>query len=126
MGWIDSPQYLKGIQKIQAMSPEDKAVTQTLVNELHGIYADVDMRKQLAAMNQASRSKQMDRHYDLSKERLGMREDIQDFEKDQLKTAEGLGWGNIALSGLSGYADMYHKKKQSKGLQNIIKSISGT
>jgi hypothetical protein len=119
------------MQKIRAMSPEDQAVTQVLVNELHGRYADADMRKMLGAMNQASRNKQMDRRYelgrgrlDLDKElggkRLSQKEDIYDFEKDQYKTAENLGWGNIALSGLTGYADMRNRKKLSKDFLGLI------
>ena len=131
MAWTDSPQYLKGIQKIRAMSPEDQAVTQVLVNELHGRYADVDMRKMLGAMNQASRNKQMDRSYELGRGRLdlstesgrkglGMKEDIYDFEKDQYKTAENLGYANIALSGLTGYADMRNRKKLSKDVLSLI------
>ena len=102
------------------MNPEDKAVTQTLVNELHGLYADADMRKQLGAMRQASMDKRMDRSLELGEGRLGMTEDIYDFQKGQYKTAENLGWGNIALSGLAGYADMQHKKKLSGSLQDFI------
>jgi hypothetical protein len=125
MGWTDSPQYLKGIQKIRAMSPEDKAVTQTLVNELHGLYADQDMRKQLGAMKQATMNKRMDRDVALGERRLGMKQDAYDFEKDQSKTAENLGWGNMALSGLAGFADMQNRKKHAKNIEGLAKDVYG-
>ncbi len=53
-----------------------------------------------------------------------MRKDIYDFEKDQHGTAENIGWANIGLSGLRGYADMKNKKKISRQfdeLKNIIR-----
>ena len=119
MTWFESPQYMKGIQKIKSMSPEDKAVTQTLVNELHGLYADADMRKQLGAMRQAAQNKRMDRSLELSGGRLGLREDAFDMQMGQNRTAENLGWGNIALSGLTGYADMQNRKKLGRSLDRI-------
>jgi hypothetical protein len=57
MSWFESPQYLKSIQKIRAMPPEDKAVTKTLVDELSGLYAGADMQKQLQAMRFATQKK---------------------------------------------------------------------
>ena len=119
MTWLNSPQYLKGIQKIRAMSPEDKAITQTLVNQLHGRFADADMRKQLSSMRQASMNKRMDRDVELSEKSLDLRKDAIDFRGDQGQTAENLGWANIALSGLSGYADMKNRKKLGKSLQDF-------
>jgi len=136
MTWFESPQYMKAIQKIKSMSPEDKAVTQTLVNELHGLYADADMRKQLQAMRIAAADKQRDRNYELSRERLdlagelgrgrqGMAEDAYDFQKGQNRTAENLGWGNIALSGLRGYGDMKYRKKLSEELRGLSAKAYG-
>ena len=123
MSWLNSPQYLKGIQKIRAMSPEDKAITQTLVNSLHGRYADADMRKQLNSMRQAAMNKRMDRSLELSEGRLDLEKDAMDFGEGQNQTAENLGWANIALSGLTGYADMKNRKKLGVSIQDIIKNI---
>jgi hypothetical protein len=136
MGWTNSPQYLKGIQKIRAMSPEKKAVTQTLVNELGGIYAGADMQKQLQAMRIASDVKRQDRHADISERKFDLSstlrqgefdlaEDAYKNNKSDMRTAENLGWGNVALSGLTGYANMRHKKKQSKTLADIATSLYG-
>ena len=135
MSWFESPQYMKGIQKIKRMSPEDKAVTQTLVDELLGLYADADMRKQLGAMRQASTDKAMDRSYELSRDRLDlagelggsrldMNEDVLDFEKDQHDTAETLGWLNIGASGLRGYADMKNRKKMAKQWNSLADYVT--
>ena len=137
MTWTNSPQYLKGIQKIRAMSPEDKAVTQTLVNELSGIYAGADMQKQLQAMRLASDVKRMDRHADLSERRFDLSSTLRQGEhdlkqeaykvnKDEMQTAENLGWANIGLSGIAGYSDMKYKKKQAKVLQDIATDLYGS
>ena len=124
MNWTNSPQYMKGIQKLAAMSPEDKRINQFLIEELHGIYADVDIRKQLGAMRQATMGKRMDRSVSMASERMGMAEDVLDFEKGQHKTAEMLGWGNIGLSGLRGYADLLNKKKLTKELGGLTAWIA--
>ena len=138
MGWFESPQYLKNIQKIRAMGPEDKAVTQTLVDELAGLYAGADMQKQLQSMRIASdvkegeraenlASKRLDLSGELGRRRLGMAERDIDYSEGANRTAEMLGWGNIGLSGLSGYLNMRDKKKQAARTQSLtdwIKSRS--
>ena len=135
MTWTDSPQYLKGIQKIRAMSPEKKAVTQTLVNELSAMYAGEDMQKQLTAMRQASTDKARDRSYEMGRGRLDLsrtlgegeldlaREGIK-YAKDEADTAETLGYLNIGLSGVSGLSDIHHKKKQTKLLESLASKFN--
>ena len=131
MSWFESPQYMKNLQKIKSMSPEDKAVNQVLIDEMHGMYADADMRKQLNAMRQSTVDTSRTRAYELAKDRqelsgelgtrrLDMAQDAYKFDKDQNKTAEMLGYGNIGLAGLSGYADMVNRKKLSGQLSSLI------
>ena len=43
-----------------------------------------------------------------------------------MNTAENLGWGNIGLSALSGYADMTQRKKRAKTLQDIATGLYGS
>jgi len=111
------------------MSPEKRAVTQGLIDELSGIYADADMKKQLSAMRSASIGKEQERSLELGRERLDLSrsegrydlaKDRYRHEKDMSDTAEILGWGNIGLSGLTGYGDMKHKKKMTKLYQGLI------
>jgi len=122
---------MKNLQKIKSMSPEDKAVNQVLIDEMHGMYADADMRKQLNAMRQSTVDTSRTRAYELAKDRqelsgelgtrrLDMAQDAYKFDKDQNKTAEMLGYGNIGLAGLSGYADMVNRKKLSGQLSSLI------
>ena len=131
MSWFESPQYMKNLQKIKSMSPEDKAVNQVLIDQMHGMYADADMRKQLNAMRQSTVDTSRTRAYELAKDRqelsgelgtrrLDMAQDAYKFDKDQNKTAEMLGYGNIGLAGLSGYADMVNRKKLSGQLSSLI------
>ena len=135
MGWQNSPQYLKGIQKIRAMSPEKKAVTQTLVNELSGMYAGDDMRKQLNAMRQATVDKAHDRSYEMGRDRLDLSRTLGeggldltrkgiDYAKGEADTAENLGYLNIGLSGLAGISDMHYKKKQTKLLESLASKFN--
>jgi hypothetical protein len=166
MGWFESPQYLKSIQKIKSMSPEDRAVTQTLADELSGLYAGEDQQKQIQAINFAIGKKareddrrlqsgrldlskkglglsreglELDRDYlGLSGERLGLKRDYLDlsgemrgrrqalaekefdYAKDEADTAQLYGWGNIGLSGLSGYLNMRDKKKRAEDFKSLI------
>jgi hypothetical protein len=123
--WFESPQYLKSIQKIRSMDPEDRAVTQTLVDELSGLYAGADMQKQLQAMRFATQKKAQEdttrlrsQSLDLSKELRGRGQALSekefDYAKDQADTAQLYGWGNIGLSGLSGYLNMRDKKREAQ------------
>lgn len=118
------------MQKLAAMTGGDKAVNRVLIENLHGIYADADTRKMLESMRQALTDTARDRNLELSagrldlsgelgRGRLGLREDAYDFEKDQRSTAEALGWGNIGLSALRGYGDMWYKNKLAKDLQGL-------
>jgi hypothetical protein len=122
MGWTNSPQYLKHLQKIRSMNPEKRAVTQGLVDELSGIYAGADMQKQLAAMKTAATEKSRERSLGLAQQRLDYREDLEGdrydlakktyrHEKDMGDTAEILGYANIPLAGLTGYGQYKHKQK---------------
>lgn len=85
-----------------------------MVNSLHGRFAGADMRKQLDSMRQAAMERAMDRDYDLARGHLGHEADTYGFEKDKGDTAETLGWVNIGLSGLEGYAEMMNKRKEAK------------
>ena len=129
--WTGSPQYLKHLQKIRSMSPERRAVTQGMIDELGSVYADADMQKQLAAMKSAAIGKSQERALELGGERLAakrelsegrydLRKDTYEHQKDMSDTAEILGWGNIGLSGLVGYGDMKHKKKMTKLYQGLM------
>lgn len=130
MSWFESPQYLKSIQKIRAMSPEDRAITQTLIDELSGLYADADIQKQLQAQRIALGVKEGERALKLGKQRLDLAGELGrgrlglarkefDYSKDANKIAEMLGWGNIALSGFSGWQNMRQKKKEAADLKPI-------
>jgi hypothetical protein len=124
MGWFDSPKYLKGIQKIKSMGPEDRAVTQTLIDELSSLYAGADMQKQLSAMRAGtqktmhedqlkSKRQRLDTSRELSEREMALAEKDIEYNKDAAREAEILGWGNIGLSGLFGYQDMKQKKKMA-------------
>lgn len=137
MGWFESPQYLKNMQKIKALGPEDKAITQTLANELSGLYADADMQKQLQAIRFATGAKEGERALKLGQQRLdlskllgegslGLARKQLSYDKSTGKTGEMLGWGNIALSGLMGWQDMKYRKEEAERDKALMKKLFGS
>lgn len=117
--WQGSPQYLKHLQKIRSLDPSQRAVTRGLIDELSSVYAAKDMQTQLAAMREAAVADERENQLDLGQQRLDLREDANDYAKDQNKTAEILGYANIPLSALSGYGDYRHKKKLTGLYKNL-------
>lgn len=121
MAWYESPQYLKGIQKIRSMNPGDKAVTQVLVNEWDGLWGGKESEKQLQAMRIASGVRGQEGSLALSRRDLDLSHKNVDFMKDSADTAEMLGYANIGLSGFMGYQDMRQKKKYAKIFEDFAK-----
>ena len=119
MRWHESPQYLKAIQKIQGMDPQDKAVTQTLVDQLSGMYADRDMQRQLQAMRIASEGKQRERDVRLAEAQQNISQESFKNQRDANRLATNLGWANIGLAGLRGYADLVNKRKIAGQLSDL-------
>ena len=131
MAWFESPQYLKGIQKLRNMDPSRAAVTQVLLDELGGLYAQDDIQKQVQASRMALRRDAQDKSIDLGGRRLELSGELGrgeldiskkniDFMKKSGGTAEALGYGNIFLSGLAGYSDMKRKKEEAAWFKNLM------
>ncbi|GAH00188.1 unnamed protein product [marine sediment metagenome] len=118
--WTNSPQYLKGIQKIRGIDPSKRAVTQTLVNELEGLYAGEEMQKQIRAQQIALRGDRQKHNIKMGEKDIALSEKNIDFMKDSSNTAELLGYGNIALSGYMGYSDMKQKKEEADWYRSLM------
>ena len=112
------------------MDPQDRAVASTLISELDSVYADKDMKDQLAAMRAAAVEKEQDRRYDLAKEGfefskqmgeadLSMAKDAIKYGKNQNDTAENLGYWNMGLSGLFGATDLMKKRNMAKKYKSL-------
>jgi hypothetical protein len=123
-GWLKSPAFLKSLRKISAMPPEQKAVTQTLVDELSGMYAGTEMEKQLQAQRIALGVDRQEHDIKMRTADLDLTDKNLDFAKDSGGTAEKLGYANIALSGLSGYTDMKQRKKYAGMYEDLIGAIT--
>ena len=128
--FYESPQYLKGIRKIQALGPEDRAITQHLVDSLAASYAGEDMARQLQAMKAASLEKERERNLalregslaldtNLGEGRLNLANKAYNTERNQNITAQNLGWANMGLSALSGYSDYRNKKNLTSTLNRL-------
>lgn len=110
MNWEGSPQFQKHLQKIRSLSPEKRAVTQGLIDELYGAYAGADMRKQLDAMRSAAYNEDMENRIANQTRRLDMADRALGHDESMNKHAEALGYINMPLSALAGYEDYKHKK----------------
>jgi hypothetical protein len=133
--WENSPQYLKNLQKIRALPPDRKAIVQDLVNSLGAAYADRDMQKRLESIRAAATERQRAGNLALANRRLATQKALTergfDLEQDRIdeegrtnKIAEGLGYGNIFASGLSGVGDLYQKRKQAKFYKRLARRLS--
>lgn len=127
MNFMNDPAYQRAIQKIAALSPEDRAVLDTV--QADEAFAADDMRKQISAMAAAADKSRSRRSLSLSNKRLdrnvGLANERLDYAKKQDATAEGLGWANIGLSGVTGAADLHGKRKRAKQFDELIGLYTG-
>ena len=113
--WIDNPRYQRVIQKLQGLPSWQRAIFSSAGADK--AFASDEMRSKIDAINAATRKKEMAHRISYGKERLDLSRDRfksrskisdrrWDIDKGDRRTAEYLGYGNIALSGLLGYKEM--------------------
>lgn len=125
MNWEHSPQRQKALQKIEAMSGDNKALTRILTSQLATKYAGQDIAKEIEALRMAATDTERERNLQLNEQRLGLRRDMLNLDKKSGREAEVLGWGNIGTSTLFGIGDLYQKRQQAKQLEDLSKFIRG-
>lgn len=128
----DNPKYQRLLQRMQAMTPYQRAILDTAV--LDENFADQDMKKYIQSMQAGQAKKnqeaqislgeqrlelnkkaQADR-YALGQQQLGLRQDAMDYASSQAKQDSLLGLADIGVSGLIGYGDYLADQKKEKRL----------
>lgn len=130
--WINNPRYQRVIQKLQGLPSWQRAIFTSAGADRQ--FASDEMRSKIDAINAASRKSSMESRVSLGKGRFDLSRDALrssskisdrrwDIDKDDRRTAEYLGYGNIALSGLMGYKEMELANLQAEQEQAMRKKI---
>ena len=138
--WLNNPRYQRAVQKMSRMDPTRNAILDTVIAD--EAFADAEMRNRLAMMRLAAQKTGNERNLKLGEGRLaldekrlaydknrsdasyGISRDKMDMNKDDAALAKNLGWGNIAVSGVQGLADLRNQKRQTelyRGLASLYK-----
>ena len=113
--WINNPRYQRIIQKLQGMPQSQRAIFTSAGADRQ--FASEEMRGKINAINAATARKGREQSVSTGKERLSMAQDRfksstklrdrkWDIDKGDRQTAETIGYGGIALSGLLGFKEM--------------------
>jgi len=133
--WLNNPRYQKAVQKMSRMDPTRSAILDTVIAD--EAFADAEMRNRLAMMRLAAQKTGNERNLKMGEGRLALDEkrltydkdrsdasygiatDTMDMRQDDDALAKKLGWGNIAVSGVQGLADLKKQKRQTDWLNQL-------
>ena len=117
------------------MDPTRSAILDTVIAD--EAFADAEMRNRLAMMRLAAQKTGNERNLKMGEGRLALDEkrltydkdrsdasygiatDTMDMRQDDDALAKKLGWGNIAVSGVQGLADLKKQKRQTDWLNQL-------
>ena len=130
--WIDNPRYQRVIQKLQGLPSWQRAIFTSAGADR--AFASDEMRNKIAAINAATSKTAREQAVSTSKQRLTLDRDRfkassklkgrrWDIDKGDRRTAEYLGYGNIAASGVLGYQDMQLANQQAIQEQEMRRKI---
>ena len=119
MSLENSPRYMRAMQKINRLGPEELALFRNVTAD--PAFASENIRKRLQSMITRTGRDSRERNFALRKEMAGSRRAMADrsqsYNKGQSSKALGLGIGNLALSAASGAAE----RKRTKEIMAILK-----
>jgi len=146
--WQEHPRYQRALQKLQRMSPDQRAIVDTAM--LDESFGDAETRKMIQSMRAGSEKKYGEKELDLkrrtheSRYELGKQSldisrqkfasDLEsdrglqklkrkefEFEKKQFPISTGLGIANVGLSGYLGFQDMRLKQQMARDTLDIAR-----
>ena len=132
MNFQNSPRYMKALQKLARMGPDQRAIFDAAI--LHGQFADEDMRRMLMGMRDASTNLARERQLSTGAERLGLRRRAfragtglrkreRKFLGRQRVGSEILAGAGAVTDFVLGYRDLENKKRLAKKYRNLIPYI---
>jgi len=121
--WLNNPRYQKAVQKMARLDPTRNAILDTVIAD--EAFADAEMRNRLAMMRLAAQKTGHAQNLELGEKRLAydknradarysLAEDTMDMNKKDAALSQNLGWGNIALGGVQGLANLKNQKRQTE------------
>ena len=124
--FLNNPQYQRAVQIMSRMDPSRRAILDTVIADKH--FASEEMRNKLMLMKMGYEKERGKKSHKLAKRRLDTSMDLQrrgldieegyvDYLGDRADTANMLGWGNIGISGLRGYAELQDKQQYTDWLK---------
>jgi len=105
------------------LDPTRNAILDTVIAD--EAFADAEMRNRLAMMRLAAQKTGHAQNLELGEKRLAydknradarysLAEDTMDMNKKDAALSQNLGWGNIALGGVQGLANLKNQKRQTE------------
>lgn len=124
-GFLDNPQYQRTIQKIMAMTPDQRAILDTsLATEQ---FAGEAMRQRVIGLRDAADEVERNRQLELRGRFLGLRERELESELSQAPTLRNIGIGQVVSAGLFGLADIFQSQQRVKTIgkeSSLLRGIS--
>jgi len=146
INWQEHPRYQRALQKLQRMSPDQRAIINAAM--LDERFGDAESRKMLQSLQAGATKKYSAKslsltargqaqRYDIAKENIALsRQRLASqarsnqamqklsrkkfkFEKRQLPISTALGVAGVGSSGFLGYQDMKRKQKMAQGYLDI-------
>ena len=148
INWQNHPRYQRALQKLQRMSPDQRAIVDTAM--LDESFGDAETRKMIQSMSAGSEKKHREKELDLSRRTQESRYELGkqslelskqsfasdlesstamqklnrkkfEFEKSQLPISTVLGVANVGLSGYTGRQDMLQKQQLARDTLDIAR-----
>lgn len=117
MDWMNNPRYQRAIQRLNRMSPSEKAVIDTVAADKH--FATEEMRNRLSSMRAAAEREFRKSRLGLAERELGLRRRAIRFQQRQLPIAYGIGGAGVLASGYLGYQRMKADTEAAERLRRL-------
>lgn len=115
--WTESPRYQRAMQRLARMSPEQKAILNTM--SLDETFAGEEMRRKVKSMQLAADKEARARSLKLGERRLGLKERAFKFTKRQLPITTAISGAGVITSGYLGYQKMMADTERARQLRHI-------
>jgi hypothetical protein len=121
----NSPRYQRAIQRIQRMSPEQRAILTPTIEDIEAGFASEDMRNQLLMMDLRATREHQKGILGLRRQELGLKKRAIKFERGQRDIANLVGWAGIPISAVSGWATLKESDILRRHLLGLQKKYEG-
>lgn len=115
--WTESPRYQRAVQRINRMSPTERAVWDSRIADES--FATEEIRGRLHSMRAAADKQFATERLKLGERGLGLKEREFRFQKGQLPIAYGIGAAGVLASGYYGYRKQQSDTESAERLRRL-------